>query len=94
MASGHLVVKQPINHVRRFTLINECVIGNALVFTKIFEGVVRMQAVIDKTVADFQSWPVSSQQLKRFYQQHQSVFERPARVALGALRFETPGDAP
>ena len=52
-----------------------------------------VQAVIDKTVADFQSQPVSSQQLRRFYQQHQSVFERPARVAVQALRFETPGDA-
>ena len=48
-----------------------------------------VQAVIDKTVADFQRQPVSSPQLRRFYQQHSSVFERPARIAVEALRFET-----
>jgi PPIC-type PPIASE domain len=52
-----------------------------------------VQAVIDKTVADFQHQSVSSRQLRRFYQEHQSVFERPPRVAIQALRFESPGDA-
>ena len=52
-----------------------------------------VQAVIDKTVADFQSRPVSSQQLKRFYQMHLGVFERPARIAIEALRFEDHGEA-
>ena len=48
-----------------------------------------VQAVIDKIVADFQRHPVSSQQLRQFYQQHANVFERPARIAVEALRFET-----
>ena len=52
-----------------------------------------VQAVIDKTVADFQSRPVSSQQLKRFYQMHLGVFERPARIAIEALRFEDHSEA-
>ena len=52
-----------------------------------------VQAVIDKTVADFKSRPVSSQQLKRFYQMHLGVFERPARIAIEALRFEDHGEA-
>ena len=52
-----------------------------------------VQAVIDKTVADFQRRPVSSRQLKRFYQQHLGVFERPARIAIQALRFENHSEA-
>lgn len=48
-----------------------------------------VQAVIDKTVADFQSQPIGSQQLRRFHREHLSVFERPLRVAIQVLRFET-----
>lgn len=48
-----------------------------------------VQAVIDKTVADFQSQPIDSQQLKHFHREHRSVFARPARVAIEVLRFET-----
>lgn len=52
-----------------------------------------VQAVIDKIVAGFQSQAVGSQQLRRFHREHPSVFERPARVAIEVLRFDTSDSA-
>lgn len=46
-----------------------------------------VQAVIDRVVTDFLSKPVDVQQLRLFYREHQSVFERPLRMAVGVLRL-------
>ena len=46
-----------------------------------------VQAVIDQVVTDFLSRPVDVQQLRLFYTEHRSVFERPGRMAVEVLRF-------
>jgi hypothetical protein len=48
-----------------------------------------VQAVIDRVVADFLSQPVDTRQLRHFFQQHRAVFERPLRIAVDVLRFES-----
>lgn len=52
-----------------------------------------VQAVIDEVVAEFLAQPVDTRQLKLFYLDHRAVFERPARVAVEALRFSKLSDA-
>ena len=47
-----------------------------------------VRASIDRVVEDFLAEPPEDQQLQQFYRQHQAVFERPARVAVDALRFD------
>jgi parvulin-like peptidyl-prolyl isomerase len=47
-----------------------------------------VRATIDGVVEDFLAEPPEDQQLQQFYRQHQAVFERPARVAVDALRFD------
>jgi parvulin-like peptidyl-prolyl isomerase len=47
-----------------------------------------VRTTIDGVVADFLAEPPEDQQLQQFYRQHQAVFERPARVAVDALRFD------
>jgi hypothetical protein len=48
-----------------------------------------VQAAISDIVEEFLASPPNHQQLEKFYQQHRAVFERPARVAVAALRFDS-----
>ncbi|MFT5766997.1 MAG: parvulin-like peptidyl-prolyl isomerase [Halioglobus sp.] len=52
-----------------------------------------VQAVIDEVVEEYRNQVVDTLDLKRFFEQHQAVFERPPRVAVKALRFESQADA-
>ena len=52
-----------------------------------------VQAEIDRVVTDFLATPVDDRQLRRFYRQHRSVFERPMRLAVEVLRFGNLQDA-
>ncbi len=52
-----------------------------------------VQAEIDRVVAEFRATPVDVGQLRHFYRQHQAVFERPMRVAVEVLRFDSLQDA-
>lgn len=52
-----------------------------------------VQAVIDQVVKGFLAKPVNEQQLIQFYRQHQTVFERPLRVAVDVLRLANLQDA-
>jgi hypothetical protein len=48
-----------------------------------------VQATISNIVEEFLATPPKRQQLEQFYQQHRTVFERPARVAVAALRYDS-----
>ncbi|MFT5481733.1 MAG: hypothetical protein ACI9GW_000378 [Halieaceae bacterium] len=52
-----------------------------------------VQAVIDEVVEEHRTQVAGTQELKRFFERHQAVFERPSRVAVEALRFESQSDA-
>lgn len=48
-----------------------------------------VRATINGVVEDFLAETLDQRQLEQFYQQHRAVFERPARLAVAALRFES-----
>lgn len=51
------------------------------------------RSAINKINTESESLPISKSQLRDFYDDHQAVFERPARFAIQAVRFLTTEDA-
>lgn len=48
-----------------------------------------VQSVISEIVEEFLATPPDQQQLEQFYRHHRAVFERPARLVVAALRFDS-----
>jgi len=52
-----------------------------------------VRSAINEIVEEFLAQPPDQRQLEQFYRHHSAVFERPARLAVTALRFDQQADA-